>query len=146
MEIKPEFGYVAGVVALSSVVHHMYMPSFVMSARKKFGVSYPDLYATPENCPNKENRQTFNCVQRGHQNSLENQPVFLALLLAAGLKHPVTAAVSGAIYLVGSVLYFRGYSTGNPDKRMWGAVKYPGLFTLLGICLKWGWTALASKA
>ena len=37
-------------------------------------------------------------------------------------------------------------STGNPDKRMWGAVKYPGLFTLLGISLKWAWTAFATKA
>lgn len=28
----------------------------------------------------------FNCVQRGHQNSLENQPIFLAMFAAAAMQ------------------------------------------------------------
>ncbi|EFJ49502.1 hypothetical protein VOLCADRAFT_89757 [Volvox carteri f. nagariensis] len=117
--ISNEFGLVAGVVAASWMVHHGYMAVKVMQARKK-------------------HRKAFNCVQRGHQNSLENQPIFLALLVTAGLKHPITAAAAGVIYLVGRVMYMQGYSTGDPDKRMRGSLLYAGLFTLIGIVCKWG--------
>ncbi|GLC39740.1 hypothetical protein PLESTB_001957800 [Pleodorina starrii] len=143
-----EFGLVAGVVAASWMVHHGFMGVKVMQARKKYKVDYPALYATTENCPDAQARKAFNCVQRGHQNSLENQPIFLALLVTAGLKHPITAATAGAIYLVGRVMYMQGYSTGDPDKRMRGSILYAGLFTLVGIVCKWGFqaaTALLSK-
>ncbi|KAG2484460.1 hypothetical protein HYH03_016696 [Edaphochlamys debaryana] len=145
--VSPEFGYVAGVVAASWLVHHGFMAVGVMQARKKYGVNYPDLYATAENCPNAEYRKPFNCVQRGHQNSLENQPIFLALLISAGLKHPITAAVAGLTYLAGKVLYFKGYSSGDPAKRNsgGGAIAYIGLFTLVGVVGKWAvQTALAA--
>ncbi|GIL45327.1 hypothetical protein Vafri_2591, partial [Volvox africanus] len=136
--ISNEFGLVAGVVVASWMVHHGYMAVKVIQARKKYNVSYPALYATAEECPNPEHRKAFNCVQRGHQNSLENQPMFLALLFTAGLKHPITAAAAGVIYLVGRVMYMQGYSTGVPDKRMRGSIGYVGLFTLIGIACKWG--------
>ncbi|GIL94010.1 hypothetical protein Vretimale_351 [Volvox reticuliferus] len=102
-----EFGLVAGVVAASWIVHHGFMAVKVIQARKKYKVAYPALYATTEECPNPEHRNAFNCIQRGHQNSLENQPIFLALLVTAGLKHPITAAAAGVIYLVGRVLYMQ---------------------------------------
>lgn len=103
----------------------------------RYGIKYPDLYATPENCKDEKARNAFNCVQRAHQNSLENLPSFYALLTLAGLRHPVTAAVCGAVVLVGRIVYFNAYSTGQPDKRMWGApLIYPPLFTLVGICVK----------
>ena len=61
----------------------------VMKARKRFGVEFPDLYAKESN-PNKA---AFDAVQRGHQNVLENIPIFLAVqafvALAAG---PLVAA------------------------------------------------------
>lgn len=63
--------------------------------------------------------------------------MFLALLAAAGIFHPVTAGIAGASYLVGKILYFTGYSTGKPDMRNIGALPtYGGLFTLLGITIK----------
>jgi hypothetical protein len=49
--------------------------------------------------------QTFNCVQRAHQNSLENQPIFLTLLTLSGLQYPVTAATFGGLYLAGRIGY-----------------------------------------
>jgi len=45
------------------------------------------------------------CVQRAHQNSLENQPIFLSLLTLSGLQYPVTAASFGALYLAGRIGY-----------------------------------------
>lgn len=52
---------------------------------------------------------------------------FLALLLVAGLKFPVSASVAGLVYLVGRIAYFAGYSTGEPNKRLRGAFMYFGL-------------------
>lgn len=72
----------------------------------RYEVNYPHLYADKDNCPNEECRNKFNCVQRAHQNSLENLPSFLSLLLLAGVRHPVTSAIAGAIYLIGRVIYF----------------------------------------
>jgi uncharacterized MAPEG superfamily protein len=49
--------------------------------------------------------QHYNCIQRAHQNSLENQPIFLALLTLSGLQYPVTAATFGGLYLAGRIGY-----------------------------------------
>ena len=72
----------------------------VMKARKHFGVEFPDLYAKETN-PNKA---AFDAVQRGHQNVLENIPIFLAVqafvALAAG---PLVAAGLITVYTVAKV-------------------------------------------
>lgn len=54
----------------------------------RYRVRYPKMYASKENCPRltDEDANTFNCIQRAHQNSLEMLPIFLALLICAGLK------------------------------------------------------------
>ena len=68
--------------------------------------------------------------QRGHQNTLEQLPVFFALLILGGLKTPLLAATLGALFVVGRVLYFLGYSTGDPKKRMrggWVGDKWGGM-------------------
>ena len=111
-----------------------------LPARKKFDVPYPTLYADGDS----ESANTFNCVQRGHQNSLEGYAGFLALLLVAGVKFPLTAAISGVVYSLGKVLYFNGYSTGDPNKRLQGAFSYFGLFTLLGCVTRFGLSLILS--
>lgn len=47
------------------------------------------------------------------------------------------AAGAGTSYIVGRMLYFSGYSTGNPDKRLRGAPVYgAGFLALLVTCAK----------
>ena len=74
----------------------------------------------------------FNCVQRGHQNSLEGLAGFLALLLSAGVFYPKASAIAAFVYNVGAIRYMRGYATGDPKNRMRGSIKYLGLLYLLG--------------
>lgn len=75
---------------------------------------YPIMYAVESE--NKD-ANLFNCVQRGHQNSLETMPVFFATLIVGGFQHPLTAAVLGLVYTVGRFFYFKGYSSGVPENR-----------------------------
>jgi len=138
LALPPAFGYVLIVIFAAVLVHHFYMAFGVVGARKKYNVKYPALYAE-KGTPNADK---FNCVQRAHQNSLENLPQFLVLLLTAGLRFPVTAAVAGAIYLAGRVAYFAGYSTGDPEKRLRGTFMYIGLLTLYGAVLTFAYQLL----
>lgn len=106
----------------------------VMSARKKYKVEYPLLYA-PES--NKE-ADKFNSVQRAHQNTLvESYPGVMIQMLVTGLFYPLAAASFGALWAIGRLIYFKGYSTGGPQGRMIGGlVSHLGDFPLMILCLK----------
>ncbi|KAH9312158.1 hypothetical protein KI387_027193, partial [Taxus chinensis] len=80
-----------------------------------YNVPCPAMYADENE---NKNGKLFNCVQRGHQNSLEAMPMFFVLLTFGGLQYPVAAAVLGVIYCIARYLYFTGYSTGDPAKRL----------------------------
>eukprot|EP01025_Chloroclados_australasicus_P033129 TRINITY_DN33720_c0_g2_i1.p1 TRINITY_DN33720_c0_g2~~TRINITY_DN33720_c0_g2_i1.p1 ORF type:complete len:179 (-),score=10.40 TRINITY_DN33720_c0_g2_i1:339-821(-) len=142
--IPDAYGLVMGAVGLSWAVQHLYMSLQVGKARKQYGVGYPNLYANEHNCKNVENIDKFNSVQRGHQNSLENQPIMLAMMMGTGLQHPVTAAVCGAIYSLGKVLYFNGYAKGGPKGRYAGNVAYIGALGLVGMTFKMGYNGILS--
>ncbi|KAI3757599.1 hypothetical protein L6452_05141 [Arctium lappa] len=49
-----------------------------------YKVYYPKLYATEAD---SKDYKIFNCIQRGHQNSLERLPLFFVLMILGGLKH-----------------------------------------------------------
>ena len=61
--------------------------------------------------------QTFNCIQRAHQQALETYAPFLVLSLIGGIRHPLTTAAAGAIWCYARIKWAEGYSTGDPDKR-----------------------------
>ncbi|KAK4602799.1 hypothetical protein RGQ29_011698 [Quercus rubra] len=125
--LPKEYGYVALVLVFYCFLN-FWMAAQVGRARKRFNVPYPTLYASESE--NKE-AKLFNCVQRGHQNSLEMMPVFFMLMILGGLRHPCTCGVLGALYTVTRFFYFKGYSTGDPQNRL--TIGKYGFLALLGL-------------
>nr|CAD7445812.1 unnamed protein product [Timema bartmani] len=103
ISVPSSYGYVV-LVAASSTFVIMWKAIQVGKARKKYNIQYPTMYS-PDNVQ-------FNCVQRAHQNTLENYPQFLTLLLLGGLEWPIVSAVGGAVWLLGRIVYAQGYYTG----------------------------------
>lgn len=112
--VPSEYGYVVLVIVLYSILN-IWMAFQVGKARKKYKVYYPTMYATESE--NKD-AKLFNCVQRGHQNSLEQMPVFFTLMILGGIKHPCISAVLGVVYVISRYFYFTGYATGEPGNRL----------------------------
>lgn len=124
----------------------------------RFNVTYPILYALESD--NKD-AKLFNCVQvlvfpnfirsnfptdstnnefvccaymrRGHQHSLEMMPMFFTLMMLGGMRHPCTCAALGLLYTVSRIFYFKGYATGDPQKRL--TVGKYGFLALLGLSI-----------
>uniref|UniRef100_K4AGA3 Glutathione S-transferase 3, mitochondrial n=1 Tax=Setaria italica TaxID=4555 RepID=K4AGA3_SETIT len=116
IELTKEYGYVV-LVLVAYAFLNFWMSFQVGKARKKYKVFYPTMYAVESE--NKD-AKLFNCVQRGHQNSLEVMPLFFAMLLLGGLRHPAAGAGLGALYTVARFFYFKGYAAGAPRNRMSG--------------------------
>ncbi|XP_077230748.1 uncharacterized protein LOC143863853 [Tasmannia lanceolata] len=114
VELPNEYGYVVLVFVLYGFLN-FWMAFQVGKARKKYNVFYPTLYALESE--NKD-AKLFNCIQRGHQNSLEMMPFFSGLLLLGGIQHPLISAGFGVFYLVSRYFYFKEYSTGIPANRL----------------------------
>jgi len=117
MELLPEhYGYVM-LTAADSIFVNMWMAMNVAKARKRLEVKYPVMYSNENNGDNE-----FNCIQRAHQNTLEAYPTFLFLILTSGLAYPKITAAAGAVYLLGRIIYAKGYYSGNPEKRAPGGL------------------------
>ncbi|KAL8166696.1 hypothetical protein V2J09_008195 [Rumex salicifolius] len=112
--VPSEYGYVVLMIVLYSILN-IWMALQVGGARKKYKVYYPTMYASESE--NKD-AKLFNCVQRGHQNSLEQMPVFFTLMMLGGMKHPCISAILGLVYVISRYFYFTGYSTGEPLNRL----------------------------
>ncbi len=111
LTLHPEFGYVI-LCGFSAYLLHVWQMLRVGDMRKRLNIFLPTMYS--------DKHPEFNCYQRAHQNTLEQMPFYLASLPAAGLRHPLVAAAAGAAWLLGRVVYSRGYYTGNPKRRMPG--------------------------
>ena len=138
---------------------NMWMAFQVGAARRKFGIAYPSLYAVP-NTPRSyapptatpkpvdpttpalsdlctaEDAYKFNCVQRGHQNSLENLP-WLAALGLVSWGFPIPAGFAILSWSFGRIFYFNGYVAGVEQRtNLVGALlTYPAILTLWGLAL-----------
>ncbi|KAF0044582.1 hypothetical protein F2P81_003740 [Scophthalmus maximus] len=78
-----------------------------------------------------DKEQTFNCIQRAHQNTLEVYTQWLVFQTIAALVYPLSASVLGAIWVTSRLSYAWGYYTGDPSKRMKGAYGYIGYFGVI---------------
>lgn len=122
IEVPAEYGYCV-LVAVFSIFMLMWKAMKVGGARKEFKVGYPTMY--------HKTNDHFNCYQRAHQNTLENYPQFLILLLLGGLYNPIVSAAGGVIWCVGRIVYALGYYSGDPKKRINGSFAYIGLCAML---------------
>ncbi|KAK0660641.1 hypothetical protein DIS24_g3083 [Lasiodiplodia hormozganensis] len=121
LQVPQEYGFVV-LAATGSLFVSTWLGIRIGSFRKAAGVPYPHQYASQEQiaaASGDEKKQQalhlFNCAQRGHYNFLENHTNFLFALLVAGLRRPVPAAVMGAAWSVGRIMYAVGYT--RPDKK-----------------------------
>ncbi|CAD7695788.1 unnamed protein product [Ostreobium quekettii] len=117
IELQPEYGYVIASIAATNFVVQ-YMAGQVGAARKRYGVPYPKMYMEGDSY----DARTFNCIQRVHQNTAESAPLVMVTNAVLGVVHPITASVLMAAYLVGRLVYSKGYSTGRPKNRMPGVL------------------------
>jgi glutathione S-transferase len=95
------------LVTLMAVVLYFYAGLLVARARQKFGVKAPAIAGNVD----------FERAFRVQQNTLEWMPIFLPLLwLFALYVNDWGAALLGLVWIVGRVLYIRGYSAAA-DRR-----------------------------
>ncbi|KAL3663593.1 hypothetical protein V7S43_011480 [Phytophthora oleae] len=122
VELHSAHGFVPLLVVILVFVN-VWAGLKVIMARKLYGVKYPQMYAEQSD----KNAKAFNCVQRGHQNIMENIPIFLALAFTSSIYRPLISAIASFVRILGFVAYMRGYSTGDPKKRLQGDFGYLGL-------------------
>jgi len=140
ISLDEEYGYVilSGVFSAATL---FWLGERVAIARKRYNVPLPHLYADLASCNEDNKKHIFNCYQRGHQNALETYSQMLAMLFVGGLKHPIIASSAAIAWSVGRILYAVGYSSGNPNKRHFGAFQHIAMVVLLGTTIS---TALSS--
>ncbi|OXA39181.1 microsomal glutathione S-transferase 3 [Folsomia candida] len=116
------YGFVV-LTAIGSVMLLTWKSIKVGIAREEYKVPYPQMYS--------QENMAFNCVQRAHQNTLENYPQFLLTLMIGGLEMPYFCTVGGCIWIMGRICYARGYYTGDPYKRSRGSFSMFGMVMCL---------------
>jgi len=98
------------IVTVLALVQYTFFGIQVGGARQKSGVKAP---ATSGD-------QQFECVNRVHQNTLEQLVVFIpALWLYAYYVNPLWGAGMGVVYLIGRFIYSAAY-TKDPSSRSLG--------------------------
>jgi uncharacterized MAPEG superfamily protein len=98
------------VVTMLALIEYLIFQSLVGRERRRHGIAAP---ATTGNA-------IFERYYRVQQNTIEQLVVFLPSLWLFGLfLNPVVGALIGLVYIVGRVVYLRGYVS-DPDKRSLG--------------------------
>jgi len=139
IEIPDDYAYV--IAAAGATMFPLFYGAVrVMRARKEYGVEYPNLYAPADS----KHKKAFDCVQRGHQNTLENYAPTVMCGLMSGLAYPSASAALLTVWSVGRVAYIHGYAKGDPRGRSTGAmVSHLGDLPLFFMTFAAAWTLMA---
>ena len=106
--MNPAMGWIVLVTVLA-LVQFTFFGALVSMARIQRGVPAPRMAGD----------EAFERLSRVHLNTLERLALFLPLLwLAAQSWPPQWLAALGAVYLVGRVLYWRGYVQSAPGRAV----------------------------
>lgn len=118
------------LVVLGVCAHTIYLSLRVGMARGKFGVEAPATSGHAE----------FDRYFRAHINSIEQHVIFFPLLAACAYSGAVTiAAILGAAYLLGRILYAEGYVR-EAKKRAPGMAI--GFLAMIGLLLVSGFNLI----
>jgi glutathione S-transferase len=110
------------IVTLLALLFYFYTSLEVAKARVKFGVRAPATSGQPE----------FERVFRVQMNTLEWIPIFLpSLWLFALYVNDAAAAAIGLLWIVGRVLYFRGYAAAAEKRGRGFGIQSLAAFALL---------------
>ncbi|KAI0257024.1 hypothetical protein BJV78DRAFT_1159704 [Lactifluus subvellereus] len=90
----------------------------VGGARRRAKIPYPRAYAEKAEQEASKDAMVFNCMQRAHQNTLENAPVIVTTTLISALHYPIPAAVGCGLWTLSRIIYTLTYGTGEPRKRV----------------------------
>ena len=105
----PDHAYVA-IVTLLAILTYFWMGLQVAGARRKSGIAAPAMTGDP----------LLERVNRAHYNTLEWMPIFLpSMWIFAIYWSDLVAAILGVIWIVGRILYQRGYAAAA-EKRSTG--------------------------
>ncbi|KAF8506581.1 hypothetical protein F5888DRAFT_10435 [Russula emetica] len=111
------FSYVAAsLLSLTTVLQ--WQSIVVGGARKRARIAYPQPYADKAEQESSTDAKVFNCMQRAHQNTLENVPVVVLTTLISGFRYPIPAAAACGLWAVARIMYTIRYGTGEPKKRV----------------------------
>merc|ERR1712137_1097838 len=95
----------------------------VASARKTYKVKYPDTGSgrLSKHLTEQEWKK-FMGAQRGHLQYLESFPIAITGYAGSLMYCPMVAAILGAGFLIGRLVYMAGYISGNPKNRLFGGI------------------------
>jgi glutathione S-transferase len=110
------------IVTLLALLFYFYTSWAVAAARAKFGVKAPAMSGQPD----------FERVFRVQMNTLEWMPIFLpSLWLFALYVNDIAAAAIGLLWILGRVLYFRGYAMAAEKRGRGFGIQALATFALL---------------
>jgi glutathione S-transferase len=110
------------LVSTLSLMQFTFFGALVARARRAHGVAAPAMSGHP----------SFERLNRVHANTLERLALFLPLLWMAGQFWPQPAmAALGAVFLVGRLLYWRGYVREPQARSLGNAVTMAAIAALL---------------
>ncbi len=110
------------LITVLALVQFTFFGALVAKARGSEGVAAPAMQGTA----------AFERLNRVHMNTLERLVLFLPLLWsAAQFWNPMWVSIAGVVFLLGRVLYWKGYVKSPADRLLGNIVTMLSIVALL---------------